>query len=378
MASVSMAARILDAALPRYAEPAGRAPAVAENVENGVLYHLCEKEAWLAAKARFEDYFPPTYREDGFIHCTASVTKLLDVFNHFYKDKKGEFLVLEIEARWLTAKVQFEAAMPVGKTRPPDSIASDNASTGVPFADVEDCPAQNEVARLCRAGGAGDAPHALPHSRFHPAAAELWPHVYGTINPAAVTRELPVFRASDGTFTRIGLDAPPVARVFPCGSPSSPDYGRAYVVAPADDVERRRGAFANKHEPGAPVEADPEVLVADASRLLQYANHWFRTKHGRFVAVEVETRTLEAAALRAEPKAAPAKGALPLFEAKALPFMRELRYAAPIPTAAIVRVLPLKRSDGERGDFLDAAWYVPHRHAVIPSGHPAGRASMRP
>ncbi|CAG9466349.1 unnamed protein product [Pedinophyceae sp. YPF-701] len=79
------------------------------------LYHMCDSAAWQrCCQAPDQPYFPPTYDADGFTHLTADPALLLGVANHFYTDVGGDWIVLCIDPSKLKAKVVFEAAAPVG------------------------------------------------------------------------------------------------------------------------------------------------------------------------------------------------------------------------------------------------------------------------
>jgi len=125
---------------------------------DNVLYHLVPKASWDETRAAGKPYFPPTYEQDGFIHLTKEPELLLGVANHFYKDVVGEYVVLCIDHGKLTSAVKFEPAAPVG----------DKGTDGVPEKDTV-----------------------------------LFPHLFGTIDYGAVSLEVPVARAGDGSFLSI-------------------------------------------------------------------------------------------------------------------------------------------------------------------------------
>ena len=108
-----------------------------------VTLHLCPAEVWNAQK-NAETYLPEAYSQDGFIHCTDGDEELVAVGNRYYKADPREFVVLSV-----------------------DLIA--NGSKWI----YED-PAQ------------------------------IFPHIYGPIAPAAVVAIRPVLRDEDGAFTGIG------------------------------------------------------------------------------------------------------------------------------------------------------------------------------
>mmetsp|Transcript_1097 Transcript_1097/g.1635 ORF Transcript_1097/g.1635 Transcript_1097/m.1635 type:complete len:129 (+) Transcript_1097:15-401(+) len=123
-----------------------------------LLYHLIEKDLWDTAKAENKPYYPPAYEQDGFVHLTDKTENLLFVGNHFYTGIGGDFLVIELDSDRITdAEVKYELARPVGDQAPPEEH------------------------------GAG----------------ELFPHLYGPVLPAYVTRELAVARGGDGAFVAV-------------------------------------------------------------------------------------------------------------------------------------------------------------------------------
>ncbi|GIL50054.1 hypothetical protein Vafri_6355 [Volvox africanus] len=140
-----------------------------EQSPDAPLYHMVQKELWVAAKESNQPYFPPTYDQDGFIHLTADPAFLLGIGNHFYRSVRGDFLLLVLDPGKLTAKVVFEAAAPVG-------------SKSVEGLVTEDAPRE-----------AGKTESAPP----------LFPHLYGTIDYHAVQSELAIQRDADGTFLSI-------------------------------------------------------------------------------------------------------------------------------------------------------------------------------
>jgi uncharacterized protein (DUF952 family) len=124
------------------------------NMSSTNIYHLVQKSLWHSAKAANVPYFPPTYEQDGFIHATAEYDALLGVANLFYTGVKDDFLCLSLRLDNLTSEVKFEAAAPVGE----------------------------------QAAAKGQ---------------QLFPHIYGAIDMAAVEAEWPVIRDAEGQFLSI-------------------------------------------------------------------------------------------------------------------------------------------------------------------------------
>lgn len=109
----------------------------------GVTYHLVPATIWDQQKSQAE-YTPEAYATDGFIHCTDDLDQLLKVANMFYVSDSRPFTTLVVTVSQITAPVRYDD---------PD---------------------------------------------------RLFPHIYGPLNTSAVRDELPVDRAADGTFIRIG------------------------------------------------------------------------------------------------------------------------------------------------------------------------------
>lgn len=121
------------------------------------IYHLVQKTLWNEALNTKSTYYPPTYEQDGFTHATANPDFLLTIGNHFYREVPGDWLSLRMSVDSLAAtEVQtiFEGTAPVGDTQPD----------------------------------------------FDGADSELFPHILGGIDPAAVLQAHEVSRSADGRF----------------------------------------------------------------------------------------------------------------------------------------------------------------------------------
>jgi uncharacterized protein (DUF952 family) len=111
-----------------------------------MLYHLVPLDEWL--RDRGGPYAPDSLAREGFVHCSPDEPVTLAVANAFYRDTVGPLLALLIDENALDARVEWEDADPA----PPPGTPSG--------------------------------------TRF--------PHVYGPIDRAAVTRILEVRRDGDG------------------------------------------------------------------------------------------------------------------------------------------------------------------------------------
>ena len=115
-----------------------------------LIYHLAPAVRWGGWPAD-QPYLPAEYAAEGFIHCTLGDAVMLGVANRFYRSAPGEFVLLVIDPEQISAPLRWE---------PP----------------------------VHPAGAAG------------PAAAPLFPHIYGPIDRAAVIEVRAVRRAPDGEF----------------------------------------------------------------------------------------------------------------------------------------------------------------------------------
>ena len=91
-------------------------------------------------------YQPASFAEEGFVHCTAGATMLLEVANAFFAGLIGELLVLEIDPSRLAAPLKFEPPIP-------PAGSSDSRETA-----------------------------------FNPDPDTLFPHIYGPLNRQAIKR----------------------------------------------------------------------------------------------------------------------------------------------------------------------------------------------
>ncbi|MCL6510662.1 MAG: DUF952 domain-containing protein [Anaerolineae bacterium] len=125
-----------------------------------MILHLVARADWEAAPTD-QPYRAPSLSSEGFIHATQGDALMLQVANALYKDRPGEFIVLEIDEARLTSAVKWEAPA----ATPTDAIP--------PEASVSDVV---------------------------PPAALLFPHIYGPINRDAIVGVRLVMRDADGAF----------------------------------------------------------------------------------------------------------------------------------------------------------------------------------
>lgn len=121
----------------------------AESKANGITYHMAHRDEWAAQKTT-DAYKPSVFDDDAFIHCTDGLDLLTDIANMFYKNDSEPRTVLVLDVKAIESEVRYDD----------------------------------------------------PEHRF--------PHIYGALNPSAVIAELPVERAEDGTFVRLGASWPDI------------------------------------------------------------------------------------------------------------------------------------------------------------------------
>eukprot|EP00891_Asterochloris_glomerata_P001501 jgi/Astpho2/1501/Aster-05384 len=101
------------------------------------------------------------YMQDGFIHLSHRPATLIPIGNNFYRSIANSFVVLKLD---------------------PSKLSSEVGS-------------QLDVVKFEPAAPAG---HAMPSD-----AAEVFPHLYGTIDFDAVVAKLPVKRSMNGDFLSV-------------------------------------------------------------------------------------------------------------------------------------------------------------------------------
>ena len=108
--------------------------------EPSAIYHIAPEASWEAQRTQ-PVYVAPSLAADGFIHCTGERRQLVAVADRFYRKKPGAFMILCIAPAQLVAELRWEEAD-----------------------------------------------------------GELFPHLYGPLNCAAVEQVVAFPRGEDGTF----------------------------------------------------------------------------------------------------------------------------------------------------------------------------------
>lgn len=74
-----------------------------------IVYHMLSRADWEAVPVG-GDYSAASLAREGFIHCTAEPWLLERVANSFYRHAAGEWLILHVDLRQVTAPVRWEEA----------------------------------------------------------------------------------------------------------------------------------------------------------------------------------------------------------------------------------------------------------------------------
>jgi len=115
----------------------------------GIAYHLAPAPVWESQKER-GSYLPEAFDQDGFIHTTNGLERLLWVANQFYTAEERPYTVLVLDVSKVTSELRYD--------------------------DPE----------------------------------QAFPHIYGPLNTDAVIGQLKVRRGDDGTFLGFAEENDPV------------------------------------------------------------------------------------------------------------------------------------------------------------------------
>lgn len=78
-----------------------------ESRDAGIAYHLAPAEAWERQKSA-GSYLPEAFGQDGFIHATNGLERLLWVANEFYTSDDRPHTVLVIDVSKLTSPIRYD------------------------------------------------------------------------------------------------------------------------------------------------------------------------------------------------------------------------------------------------------------------------------
>ena len=113
-----------------------------------LIFHITSRSEWDAAQ-KAGQYVTPSLAKEGFIHC-STLAQVLPVADKFYKGQSG-LILLGIDPARLSSAVKWE---PPFEGAPPSGVSS----------------------------------------------ADLFPHIYGALDLAAVVQVLDLVSAPDGSF----------------------------------------------------------------------------------------------------------------------------------------------------------------------------------
>lgn len=71
------------------------------------IFHIAKKKIWENTLGD-EMYFPESFNEDGFIHC-SELDQVIDVANTFYRGRR-DLVLLEIEGHRVSFPIKYESA----------------------------------------------------------------------------------------------------------------------------------------------------------------------------------------------------------------------------------------------------------------------------
>ena len=157
-----------------------------------MILHLIPKTDWDALAADVP-YAPESLAKEGFIHCSADVAQMLMVANAFYKNAKGDVLLLEIDESKLTSELKWEAPAHPEPVNPPAQPADAGA------------PPPEAVAEF------GDVPVSAPGVE-KPSDDAKFPHIYGPLNRDAVVNIRVFTRDAAGAFDGVADLPKPVVQ----------------------------------------------------------------------------------------------------------------------------------------------------------------------
>ncbi len=208
-------------------------------MELKIIYHLTPADYYNSLPAD-QPYRPREFDRDGFIHCTTGEERLLLVADTIYRRVPGEFLLLMIDERKVTAPVNYE-----------------------------------------NSGGI------------------LFPHIYGALNRDAIVRVVAVGRREDGTFLPIG--EPDSAADHAAATEAWLSQARVeQLLAESADLRARTSERLDQIERAIAALKAPAQPVAPVARAVQPVAAQPITEATSAAAVPAPSSTLEARVERIE------------------------------------------------------------------------------
>lgn len=214
-----------------------------------MILHLVSKAEWEAAPADMP-YIPAAFAQDGFIHCSGDESTLLEVANTFYRDIKGDVLVLSIDEKKLTSPLKWEAPA-LSKPAPPKTAATksvldialdaEGQPAPVPAPEGESVPPAPQPAAT-----PPPPPEVLAEVGSSFGGPQKFPHIYGPLNRDAIVLMRKFLRMSDGYYA--GYEALPAGATTPAApSPSKPKPTAPKTDSPLSKVAGKTpGQLANE------------------------------------------------------------------------------------------------------------------------------------
>jgi uncharacterized protein (DUF952 family) len=72
-----------------------------------LTYHLVPRTEWEAADPG-QPYVPAAFAEDGFVHCTDGAAEVAATANRYFAASSGDLLAVVVDRTRLTAPVRYE------------------------------------------------------------------------------------------------------------------------------------------------------------------------------------------------------------------------------------------------------------------------------
>ncbi|MEM7537576.1 MAG: DUF952 domain-containing protein [Chloroflexota bacterium] len=79
----------------------------AKQTTSNIIYHMVAKKVW-EAEVDKPLYEHESLETEGFIHFTGDPQLLVSVANNFYRDERGEVVIVCVDSTRLTAELQWD------------------------------------------------------------------------------------------------------------------------------------------------------------------------------------------------------------------------------------------------------------------------------